>query len=87
MLAAGLAIGSLNFAQTTMLQGATSDEERGRVASIYFTATLGVRPLSFLVVGAIASGVDVRYLFVALGVLALGVGGVLSRLPEVRSAR
>jgi hypothetical protein len=68
MFIAGLAIGSLNFGQTTLLQ-------------------LGVRPLSFLLVGAIASGVDVRYLFVALGVMALMVGAVLLRLPEVREAR
>ncbi|MPZ50754.1 MAG: MFS transporter [Dehalococcoidia bacterium] len=84
MVIAGAAIGSLNVAQTTMLQSSTTDEERGRVSATYFTATLGVRPFSFLVMGALASAIDIRFLFVALGVMALTLGGFLYRLPEVR---
>ena len=34
--------------------------------------------------GALASAVDIRFLFVALGVMALGVGAALLRMPEVR---
>ena len=84
MVIAGLAIGSLNVAQTTMLQTSTTDEERGRVSSAYYTFTLGVRPLSFLAMGILASGIDIRVLFVVLGVIAIAVGGVLARVPEVR---
>jgi MFS family permease len=87
MTIAGAAIGSLNVAQTTMLQGATTDEERGRVSAAYFTATLGIRPFSFLIVGAMAEAVDIRLMFVVMGLLALAVGGVLARIPEVREAK
>ena len=87
MTIAGFAIGSLNVAQTTLLQGSTSDEERGRVSATYFTFTLGVRPFGYLAMGALASAVDVRFLFVLLGCLALTVATALTRMPEVRAAR
>lgn len=82
---AGAAIGALNVAQTTMLQSATTDDERGRVSATYFTATLGVRPFGMLAMGAMAEAVnDIRVLFVGLGAVTLLLGAVLSRLPEVR---
>jgi hypothetical protein len=84
MVLAGAAIGSLSVAQTTMLQSSTTDEERGRVAATYFTLTLGVRPFSFLAAGALATAVDIRLLFVAMGSAALALGAYLYRLPEVR---
>jgi MFS family permease len=84
MLIAGVAIGALNVAQTTMLQSSTNDEERGRAAATYLTSTLGVRPFSYLFMGLLASAVDIRFLFVALGVMTLLLGGFLYRLPEVR---
>ena len=87
MAIAGGCIGSLNVAQTTMLQSSTTDEERGRVSAAYYTFTLGVRPFGFLTMGALASAVDIRFLFVALGVLALMISGVLFRIPEVRKLR
>jgi DHA3 family macrolide efflux protein-like MFS transporter len=88
MTAAGASIGALNVAQTTMLQVASGDDELGRVSATYYTATMGVRPLSFLVMGAIASAVaDIRFVFVGLGVLALVLGVVLARVPSVREAR
>ncbi len=86
MVIAGLAIGSLNVAQTSLLQGATTDEDRGRVSATYYTFTLGIRPFGFLVIGAFAEVVDIRFLFVALGVLALVVGLALVRMKEVREA-
>jgi MFS family permease len=84
MVIAGTAVGALNVAQTTMLQSATSDEERGRASATFFTTTLGVRPFSYLIMGALASAVDIRFLFVALGVITLLLGAFLLRLPEVR---
>jgi MFS family permease len=86
MVIAGLAIGSLNVAQTSLLQGATTDEDRGRVSATYYTFTLGIRPFGFLVIGAFAEVVDIRILFVALGVLALVVGLALVQMEEVREA-
>jgi MFS family permease len=84
MFIAGTCIGLLNVAQTTMLQDATTDEDRGRVSATYYTATLGVRPLAFLVMGGFAEAVDIRYLFVFLGLIAVTLCGYLFRLPEVR---
>jgi hypothetical protein len=84
MFIAGSCIGLLNVAQTTMLQDATTDEDRGRVSATYYTATLGVRPLAFLAMGAFAEAVDIRYLFVFLGLVAVSLCGYLFRLPEVR---
>jgi MFS family permease len=84
MFIAGSCIGLLNVAQTTMLQDATTDEDRGRVSATYYTATLGVRPLAFLVMGGFAEAVDIRYLFVFLGLVAVTLCGYLFRLPEVR---
>jgi MFS family permease len=84
MVFAGTAIGTLNVAQMTMLQGATTDEERGRVSATYFTLTYGVRPFGFLFMGVMAGAADIRWLFVALGVVALIIGGVLVRSREVQ---
>jgi MFS family permease len=84
MLIAGIAIGSLNVAQTSMLQSSTTDDERGRVSAAYYTFSLGVRPFGFLAMGALASTVDIRILFTVLGVLALAVGAALLPLREVR---
>ena len=84
MFVAGTCIGLLNVAQTTMLQAATTDEDRGRVSATYYTATLGIRPLAFLVMGGFAEAVDIRYLFVFLGLVAVSLCGYLFRLPEVR---
>src|SRR5439155_18777320 len=73
MAIAGASIGTLSVVATTLIQGATTDEERGRVAAASYTANLGIRPLGFLLMGALASAIPIRFLFVALGVLALGV--------------
>jgi MFS family permease len=87
MVIAGIAIGTLNMAQATMLQSATTDEERGRVSATFFTTNLGIRPFSFLIVGALAETIDIRLLFVALGVMTLALGVFLARLKEVREAQ
>jgi MFS family permease len=84
MFIAGVAIGGLNVAQTTMLQSATTDEDRGRVSATYYTLTLGVRPFGYLAIGTLASAVDIRFLFLFLGMFAIAVGGMLFRSKEVR---
>jgi MFS family permease len=84
MTIAGIAIGSLNVAQTTMLQSATTDQDRGRVSATYYTLTLGVRPFCFLAMGVLASAVDIRFLFLFLGLMAMTLGIFLFRLPVVR---
>lgn len=87
MTVAGIAIGSLNVAQTTMLQSATNDDDRGRVSATYYTFSLGVRPFSYLAAGALASGVDIRLMFTVLGAAAICLGLFLVRVPEVREHR
>jgi MFS family permease len=87
MVIAGLAIGSLNVAQTTMLQDATTDDDRGRVSATYYTLTLGIRPFGYLAMGALASAVDIRVLFTVLGFFALALGLFLIRFPDVRDHR
>jgi Na+/melibiose symporter-like transporter len=84
MAIAGTAIGSLNVAQISMLQTSTTDEERGRVSAAYYTATLGVRSLGYLTAGALAAPAGVQPLFVAFGIIVLGVGAFLWRTPVVR---
>jgi MFS family permease len=87
MAIAGGAIGTLFVAQTTLIQGSTTDEERGRVSAASYTANLGIRPLGFLLIGGLASVIPVRFLFSALGLLALCVALVLSQSSDVRKAR
>ncbi|HXH23388.1 MAG TPA: MFS transporter [Dehalococcoidia bacterium] len=87
MALAGVAIGTLNVCQTTLLQGATTDDERGRISATYYTATLGVRPPGFLLMGILASAIDIRVLFSLVGSMALVLGLVLSRSEEVRRVR
>jgi hypothetical protein len=87
MALAGFAIGTLNVCQTTLLQGATTDDERGRISATYYTATLGVRPPGFLLMGVLASAIDIRVLFSVVGSMALALGLVLSRSEEVRRVR
>jgi len=84
MVVAGTAIGSLNVAQINMLQTSTTDDERGRVSAAYYSATLGVRSLGYLAAGALAAPAGVQPLFVAFGLIVLGVGVFLWRTPEVR---
>lgn len=87
MFIAGVCIGSLSVAQTTMLQSSTTDDERGRVSAAYFTFTLGVRPLSYLTAGILASAIDIRYIFVFFGLAAFSLGLFLLRIPQVREHR
>jgi MFS family permease len=84
LVVAGGAIGSLNVAQINMLQTSTTDEERGRVSAAYYSATLGVRTLGYFAAGALVAPVGIQPLFVVFGVIVLGVGIYLSRIPEVR---
>ncbi len=84
MAIAGTAIGSLNVAQTTMLQTNTTDDELGRVSATYYTFSLGVRPFGFLAMGLLASAVDIRWLFVVMGIFSVMVGFGLLRVREAR---
>jgi DHA3 family macrolide efflux protein-like MFS transporter len=87
MAVAGTCLGTLNVAQTTLIQGSTTDEERGRVSATYYTSTLGVRPFAFLIMGILASAVDIRLLFVFLGCMAVMLAFLLNRSSEVRETR
>jgi MFS family permease len=84
LVIAGIAIGSLNVSQINMLQTSTTDEERGRVSAAYYSVTLGVRTLGYLFAGALVAPLGIQPLFVVFGVIVIGVGLFLARIPEVR---
>jgi MFS family permease len=82
---AGIAIGTLNVVQISMLQSSTTEENRGRVGAAYYTATLGVRSFGYLTVGALVAPLGVQALFVLFGALVLAVGIYISRIEDVRT--
>jgi MFS family permease len=84
LFVAGIAIGSLNVGQINMLQTSTTDEERGRVSAAYYSVTLGVRTVGYALAGALVAPLGIQPLFVLFGVIVLGVGALLTRIPEVR---
>ncbi|HEX6137498.1 MAG TPA: MFS transporter [Casimicrobiaceae bacterium] len=76
-----LAAASVN----TILQTIVEDRLRGRVASFYTLAFLGVAPLGNLAAGALAGAFGTRFTFALNGILALcAVAWYRRRLPMVR---
>lgn len=70
----------------TILQTIVEDRLRGRLASFYTLAFLGVAPLGNLAAGAIAGAIGTRFTFALNGVLAmLAAGWYYRRLPGVRA--
>ena len=70
----------------TILQTIVEDRLRGRVASFYTLAFLGVAPLGNLAAGAIAGAFGTRFAFALNGALAvLATIWFWRRLPEVRA--
>jgi MFS family permease len=70
----------------TILQTIVADRLRGRVASFYVMAFLGVAPLGQLAAGALASAVGVQPALLANGVLALVAALLFARaLPAMRA--
>ena len=69
----------------TILQTIVEDRLRGRLASFYTLAFLGVAPLGNLAAGAIAGAIGTRFTFALNGVLAiLAAVWYYRRLPGVR---
>ena len=69
----------------TILQTIVEDRLRGRVASFYTLAFLGVAPLGNLAAGAIAGALGAPVAFAVNGVLAcLAAWWYRSRLPMIR---
>jgi MFS family permease len=85
MFFAGISIGALNVAQINMLQTSTTEDNRGRVGAAFYTGTLGVRSLGYLMVGALVAPLGVQALFVIFGLIVLGVGVIIARVEEVRT--
>ena len=72
---------------TTILQTIVDDRLRGRVASFYTLAFMGMAPLGNLAAGALAAAVGAPFAFALNGVLAiLAAWWFRSRLPMLRDA-
>ncbi len=83
----GLATLSFIGSSNILLQTLAPDEMRGRVVSVYSMILLGLVPLGSLIVGSIATVLELRWTFVAAGILACAVAlGVALTQPEVRDA-
>jgi MFS family permease len=71
----------------TILQTIVDDRLRGRVASFYTLAFMGMAPLGNLAAGALAGAVGAPFAFALNGVLAmLAAWWFRSRLPMLRDA-
>lgn len=83
----GLANAMALISTDTFIQSATPAGLRGRVFGVRFMLTQGMYALSVLAGGFLTSGIDVRILFIAAGivVVAPGVWGLFVR--EIREAR
>ncbi len=83
----GLATLSFIGSSNILLQTLAPDEMRGRVVSVYSMILLGLVPLGSLIVGSIATALELRWTFVAAGLLACAIAlGVALTQPEVRDA-
>ena len=85
LIIAGIAVGSLNVGQINMLQTSTTDDERGQSLRCLLQRhprrphcwdTLWPAPL--------VAQLGIQPLFVVFGVIVLGVGLFLIRVPEIR---
>jgi dipeptide/tripeptide permease len=71
----------------TVLQSIVDDEMRGRVASFYTMAFIGVSPLGALALGAAAEVAGIQMVFAAAGAGCVVAALVfMRRLPALRAA-
>jgi Transmembrane secretion effector len=69
------------------LQTLAPDEIRGRVVSVYSMILLGFVPLGSLIVGSVATVLELRWTLVAAGVLATVCSlAIALTQPKVRAA-
>ncbi len=87
LFVAGVCLATLSVVATSLLQLSAADEVRGRVFALYNFSGQGVRPLSFLLAGALSGLVDLRALIAGLGAITLAVGLAVLNVRELRQAR
>jgi MFS family permease len=84
---AGLAILSFVGSSNILLQMLAPDDMRGRAISVYSMILLGLLPLGSLLVGSLAGLLELRWTFVAVGLLAAAATlWIAATRPAVRSA-
>jgi predicted MFS family arabinose efflux permease len=84
---ASLAILSFVGSSNILLQTLAPDDMRGRAISVYSMVVLGFLPLGTLLVGSLAAVFELRWTFVGVGVLAVGVTlWIALTKPAVRAA-
>jgi MFS family permease len=76
-------IGSSNI----LLQTLSPDDMRGRTVSVYSMILLGLVPLGSLIVGSIATVLELRWTFVLAGIIAVACSlAIAFTQPQVREA-
>jgi MFS family permease len=83
----GLATLSFIGSSNILLQTLSPDEMRGRAVSVYSMILLGFVPLGSLIIGSVATMLELRWTFVLAGIIASGFAlWVGLTQPEVRDA-
>ena len=85
LAAVGLATMSFIGSSNILLQTLSPDDMRGRTVSVYSMILLGLVPLGSLIVGAIATVLELRWTFVLAGIVALACAlAIAFTQPHVR---
>ncbi|HEY0613494.1 MAG TPA: MFS transporter [Candidatus Elarobacter sp.] len=83
----GLATLSFIGSSNILLQTLSPDDMRGRAISVYSMILLGLVPFGSLLVGSLATLIDLHWTFVAGGAVSLAVAlGIALTQPQVREA-
>lgn len=86
-LIGGAAIGSMEIAQSTILQRESTDELRGRVFALYGSVSQGGRAVSVALAGAVSEWAGLRPMFYVTGILTVLCAVALASSRTVRALR
>ena len=77
----GMGIPVITISRTSIIQKNTPNEYHGRLFSMVHLAVVGMTAMSSALVGILAAGMDVRYVFLIFGIGAVisGLIGLLSK--------
>lgn len=84
LMGLGAALSALNVVMVSAFQRAIPPEQLGRFMGVLTTVVMGVMPLSFGLVGVMASWIPPTRIFDASGTMLIAVSLLLPLLPGVR---